>query len=278
MVVSHSKERHSRDAALTGHRQSMLPRMIRAIGRTLYVRAFRRNGVAIWINSRRYRVSSAIARGIPRHIDPPALRHWLELVRGQQCVVDAGANVGIWSVLAAPEMPRDATILAVEPSPASYEILVDCARVAEGPAHIIPVQAALGDHTGIAHLALDAPSAPTNHLSAIASDANSVEVPLITLDDLLAAKGLEPAVIKVDVEGAELWLLRGARNTMREARPVVVLELHWGTELGLTPEALLAVTREYRYAIHDDNDGIVDTPAALLAQNFVIMRPRSDAP
>jgi FkbM family methyltransferase len=251
----------------------MLPASMRRVARAIYVGAFKRRGVPIEINSKRYRVSSSVARGIPRRIDAPALPHWLGLVRGRESAVDAGANIGVWSVLAAAEMPAGARIVAVEPAPASFEILEDCARVSEGPARIIPVRGALGDHVGTTRLVLDSPSAATNRISEDPSQGNTVEVPLLTIDVLLAEHALSPAAIKIDVEGAELLVLRGARQTMRDARPVVVLELHWGRDLGAHPQAILDVAGEYRYTLHDDDGRIVASSDALLRQNFVIMRP-----
>lgn len=246
--------------------------MIRGVARTLYTRLHRRRGVSIEINSRRYRVSSSIARGIPRRIDAPALRHWLDLVRGRATAIDAGANVGIWSVLAAAEMPASARILAVEPAPGSYEVLADCARVSEGPARIVPVHAALGDHVGTAHLEIDGLYAPTNRLTQSASH-HSVEVPLSTIDALVQEYALTPAAIKIDVEGAELLVLRGARHTMREVGPAFALELHWGSDMVPRPNVILELARDCNYAVYDDAGRAVTTPDVLLRQNFVIMRP-----
>ncbi len=119
---------------------------------------------------------------------------------------------------------------------------------------------------------LDGPSAATNRLGASADKGESVDVPVMTLDEVLEAQGLTPSVMKVDVEGAELLLLRGASSTLRVARPVIVLELHWGRSLGATPESILKLTREYDYVLCGAG-GRVDSAEALLAQNFVIMRP-----
>ena len=247
--------------------------LVRRAARALYTRIYRRRGVLIDINSKRYRVSSSVARGIPRSIDAPALRHWLALVRGCDAAVDAGANIGVWSVLAAAEMPQGARIVAIEPAPAAFEILADCARVADGHARIIPVHAALGDHGGVARLTLDGPIAATNRLSPESGGNPGTEVPLRTLDSVLAELTLDAAVIKIDVEGAELSVLRGASRTLTSVRPTVVLELHWFTELGVTPEAILELSREYRYALYGDDGRVVHEPEALLRENFVVMRP-----
>ena len=247
--------------------------LMRRAARALYTRIHKRRGVVIDINSKRYRVSSTVARGIPRRIDAPALRHWLALARASESAIDIGANIGVWSVLAATEMRPGARILAVEPAPASFAILADCARVAEGPARIIPVQAALGDRAGAAWLTLDGPIAATNRLSAGPARAGAIEVPLRTLDSLLVEHELDPVVIKIDVEGAEVSVLRGARKTMTSARPTVVLELHWGGELGSSPEAILELSGEYGYALYEDSGRVVHDPQTLLRENFVVMRP-----
>jgi FkbM family methyltransferase len=218
-------------------------------------------------------VSASVARGVPREIAAPALQCWLDLVRGQNAAVDIGANIGIWSVMAAAEMPAGASVLAVEPAPASYDVLVDCARVAEGPARIIPVQCALGDRDGTAWLALDSPMAATNRLSN-ASGPQGVEVRLLTLDALLDAYHMVPAVIKVDVEGAELVVLRGAARTLCEARPTVVLELHWGRDLGAAPETILGIADEHGYTLNDGAGTVLADAEAVRARNFVIMLPK----
>lgn len=54
----------------------------------------------------------------------------------------------------------------------------------------------------------------------------AIDVPFTTIDHLCAERGLTPAIVKVDVEGAEGAVLRGARETIRRCRPVLCLELH----------------------------------------------------
>ena len=53
------------------------------------------------------------------------------------------------------------------------------------------------------------------------------DTPFTTIDELCASRQLTPAILKIDVEGAEAEVLRGARATLRTQHPVVCLELHF---------------------------------------------------
>ena len=90
------------------------------------------------------------------------------------------------------------------------------------------------------------PSTALGRLRPTPGDAQRVEVEIGTLDAALADDGARVALLKVDVEGSELAVLRGALGMLREARPRVLVELerrHAGAEL----EQTLALFAELGY-------------------------------
>jgi hypothetical protein len=77
-------------------------------------------------------------------------------------------------------------------------------------------------------------------------------VPTVKLDTFCELENLIPDVIKIDVEGAEGMVLRGALQILRRFRPVLVASLHpyWLPDLE-TPETLLRVLGDCGYNIRD---------------------------
>lgn len=138
-----------------------------------------------------------------------------DAVAGRRAVfVDAGANVGFYSLAAALRLGPGARILAIEPHPTTARklranIALNADRIAAAGVDLRVAETALGAAPG--RLPLHAPRAGdvgSNSLHDSHAGAPSVEVAVTPLADLVAAEGLERIdVLKIDVEGFEAEVL-----------------------------------------------------------------------
>jgi FkbM family methyltransferase len=176
------------------------------------------------IQGRLREARSAFNTELRRHLrDEHAMQVVLaSVLRTDSNAIDVGANEG--SVLQAMlRVAPEGSHIACEPIP---ELAEDLAR--RFPAVDVR-QVALYDQSGVASFThvLDASTRSglrqREDLQESAGSVRQISVPTERLDDLLE-NDFAPALIKIDVEGAELHVLRGAIETLQRHRPFVVFE------------------------------------------------------
>ncbi len=157
--------------------------------------------------------------------EPEALKVFLKLVKPHMLVFDIGAGFGFYAMLAA---RVGANVIAFEPDPENARSLSQHVTMNNlgGGIHII--HQAVYSHTG--HITLAASeglSAHRNTSVRVHSDdpRAGFDVPCTTLDDYIG-DNTGPGIVKLDVEGAESNVLRGADRTFRTVRPVLLCEIH----------------------------------------------------
>ncbi len=140
-------------------------------------------------------------------------------------VLDIGANVGVYTLLMASLVGPDGQVDAFEASPATMERLRENVERNEISQVILHADA-VGANRGITRFTLGLGS--INHIAADAhgDGVHTIEVPMICLDDFF--KDSETlALMKIDIEGAELMALEGARELLaRQSPPVLLLKLN----------------------------------------------------
>lgn len=152
--------------------------------------------------------------------EPHVERTLRALLRPGDAAVDAGANLGYFSLAMAQAVGPSGRVDAFEPVPPTYERLAAGAR-ANRYAQLHTHAHALGAETGEAEIAWDPRVAGSASLHGEGPQRAAIAVR--RLDDLDLPP---PAVIKLDVEGHELAVVRGARETIAAARPALVFELN----------------------------------------------------
>jgi FkbM family methyltransferase len=141
--------------------------------------------------------------------------------------VDVGANVGVYTAWASRGVGKNGRVIAVEPVPATRTNLDHVIALNELD-NVRVVPKALGAAPGAVTLWLVPQASGLSSAVAPAdpTSARRVEVPMSTLDDeLVLAGGPAPALVKIDVEGYELAVLRGAIRTLSDVDgPAVLFE------------------------------------------------------
>jgi FkbM family methyltransferase len=187
-----------------------------------------------------------------RSFDEPLLDRARALLRPGQKVWDIGANVGVFGFAAAGRAGSGGRVLAVEPDPWLFGLL-QRSRAANRGGMLAPVElvcAAVADRAGVARLQIATRGRAANALVGFGSSQmggvrEELLVPTVTLDELLEAT-FAPDLVKVDVEGAELLVLRGAGRLLAEVRPALLLEVA-ESNAGAVGELLAAA----RYRLFD---------------------------
>ncbi|MFW5933458.1 MAG: FkbM family methyltransferase [Actinomycetota bacterium] len=136
---------------------------------------------------------------------------------------DIGANAGVYALLCRLLQPSF-EVVAFEPAPDTIE--AGRRWAAANGVDVRFEQLAISDARGRATLYLSSRSDASNSLVAgFRTAKGTLEVDRLDLDTYVEREGLVPTVVKIDVEQHEAEVIAGARRTLAEHRPVVVVEL-----------------------------------------------------
>jgi FkbM family methyltransferase len=153
-----------------------------------------------------------------------------KMVQDGMVVVDIGANIGYYTLIAARLVGNEGIVYAFEPEPSSYELL--CKNIqANGYTNIIPIEKAVSKTNGKTRLYVNL--AITN-ISSFARDnvlihtetPDCLEVETITLDDFFRGQVGDDGIdfMRIDVEGAEELVVDGAERVLRNNSLKILME------------------------------------------------------
>jgi FkbM family methyltransferase len=143
-----------------------------------------------------------------------------DALRPGSVLYDIGANIGFFTLIAARMVGARGHVFAFEPQPRARQML-ERNIAHNGFENVSVIPHAVGASRGRAHLAVN--SALGHATAHFADDGHPVEV--VAIDDVVA--GLRPPdVVKIDVEGAEVEVLRGLHETIELYAPLIVCEVH----------------------------------------------------
>jgi FkbM family methyltransferase len=151
--------------------------------------------------------------------------HIRTLVKKGDTILDIGSNFGYYSVVLAAHLQKDCRIFAFEPLPENYARLVDHIKLNSMGDCIEPSPLAISDVSGESVISLRV-NGNSGSASLVASESEQkIVIKTVSIDEFVEEKKLSRVdFLKVDVEGSEPLVLRGASQLIREQKPSMMVE------------------------------------------------------
>ena len=160
-------------------------------------------------------------------VEPAATEALLKVLRPGHVVFDVGANIGYYTILASRRVGPSGRVLAFEPVVRNLSFLYRHV-VLNRATNVTVVPMACSDQNALAVL-VSGTNCATGHLAGdqpVNSMHGAEYVATVTIDEMVRRTSLAPDIMKIDVEGAEEEVLRGAADTLASAGPAILLSVH----------------------------------------------------
>jgi FkbM family methyltransferase len=163
-------------------------------------------------------------------VEPDQSEALLGILKPGDIFFDIGANVGYYTLLASKRIGYKGLVYAFEPLVRNVYYLSRHVNLNHA-ANVVIIAAACADVLNIARFSFGQNTAE-GHILTTSADIGSMSpedrslVPVVTVDAVSALLSIQPNVLKIDVEGAELAVLQGAQATLNSARPHLFLSVH----------------------------------------------------
>lgn len=205
----------------------------------------------MWVNLFDQYVSAGC---LQNNWEPDETSFFISQLNSGDTVLDIGANIGWFTLVAAKHIGPGGTIHAFEPRPDTFKMLSKTIALNNLSSVVRRWQYALSDEAGELGLAYNLNGVNPGGSFVSKSDIpgiSMVRVPAVRLDDLLP--DVAPDIIKIDVEGAEPLVFAGAINALKRGKPVILSELLPSQLMrvsGKTPAQYIEQMEEYGYVCY----------------------------
>src|ERR1017187_6144702 len=214
---------------------------------------------------------------------------FVRCIRTGGTIVDIGANVGLYTLLAARALGNTGKVFAFEPAPQTFAYLKRNVRASRQANCVISAQA-LSNVTGPGRLYLSRISSGDHRIYSSGEQRDCVDIEMTRLDDCLYGKTPRIDVIKIDIQGAELAAVEGMSRLLAANRDLKLFTEFWPyglKQFGTQPRSYLALLRSLGfllYRIDEDEAALCEvndddilrtyTPENKLYTNLLAVRPQ----
>lgn len=186
-------------------------------------------------------------RGFPETYEPEVWCHLMSNVQPSDIVADVGAYIGLYSITLAKRLGPAGKVFAFEPDPANFEVLKQHVQLNHVQERVELLPFVVGQENGALSFKTGGQSQSSINTNA---EENNKTVKSVCLDSIFNHKRLD--ILKIDVEGYEEFVLRGAEKLLQDTKRkprLIYIEIHcyaW-PELGTNWDSLLKVLFQSGY-------------------------------
>jgi len=223
------------------------------------------NDYKMWVHTEKYKGIDGISQQLlfEGTYEKRTTELFKEIVRPGMNVIDIGANIGYYTLLAARLVGERGKVFAFEPEPQNYALLVKNIEINDFQ-NITALPKAVSDKTGRVKLFVDKTEPGAHSIYKVRDSATeAIEVDCMSLDDVFKSDDCPVDFVKVDVEGAEVTVLLGMTKIIERNKNLKILTEFWPTGLigsGFSPQEYWDKLTEsgfrFIYLIHEKKHGL----------------------
>jgi FkbM family methyltransferase len=204
--------------------------MIKKAAYNILESVYKNKGLSATINGLSVRLPVRYFRYFPHNYEAANFQFLKENCKPGDIVLDIGAHLGVFAVAAAMYTNRSGKVYAFEPTSSTNNLLKKTIQYNKLENIVFPRKEAVGKESGKTYFYVsDVEGDNSNSLVSHVRDRNlhSEEIDVVSVDGFAEKMNLEKInFLKIDAEGAEFDVLKGAAKTLQNYRPVCILSIH----------------------------------------------------
>ena len=172
-------------------------------------------------------------------------------------IIDAGAYIGDSALVFGRFFSKCRRIYAFEPDAKNYGLMEKTIAMNK-LTNVIPVGLALGDANSEGEMSSDGMGANLLERQFGQEAKNERKIKIVRLDDYVRENNIVTGVIKTDLEGFEMHFLRGALDTIKKYRPIMVLSIYHSADDFFGIKTFIeSLDLGYRFKLFKADDGMI---------------------
>ncbi len=191
-------------------------------------------------------------------------------------VYDIGANIGYISLMFARRSAPDGKVFAFEPLPENFGRLNENVSLNHFQEYITTIQAAIVDSPGTTTFMVHESGAMGKAMGSLGREEeylNSIKVEALAIDDFIFNRDHpKPDLIKMDIEGGEVLAIDGMQRTLREVRPIILVEIHSHKAFEHLWEAFTEA--DYELFFMNANQTRITSPSQVGEKTYAVAKPK----